>query len=100
MKLNQQNIEAPSDKVTWQANQIFTAYPQECTGLKLFILDCGCIYYQRVFRDGGLDTEIGIYRDADNGPCELCMHFEKNWKDRVVDEAMVYNSKFQIEMSF
>ena len=87
----------PRDKKVWLANQIFTVFPQECTSLKLYILDCGCIYYQRVFRDGELDTEIGIYRDADNGPCEVCMLQEETWKDRMVDETVIYNSKFQIE---
>ena len=100
MKPSHQNIEAPSDKLIWLANQIFSVFPQDCTGLKLFILDCGCIYYQRVFRDGELDTEIGIYRDADNGPCEICMLQEETWKDRVLDEMVVYNSKFQMDVNF
>jgi hypothetical protein len=60
------------DKTVWLDNQIFAAFPQEVTGLKLYILDCGCIYYQRVFKDGGLDAQIGIYRDGGNGPCEIC----------------------------
>jgi hypothetical protein len=49
-----------SDKLTWLANKIFEAFPQEITGLKLYTLDCGCIYYQKVHRDGGLDPQIGI----------------------------------------
>ena len=64
--------------MTWLANKIFSAFTQECTGLKRYVLDCDCIYWQRVFRDGELDTEIGIYRDADNGPCDVCMHLEKD----------------------
>ena len=82
----------------WLANQIFSAFPQVCTGLKLYDLDCGCICYQRVFRDGELDPQIGIYRDADNGPCDICMHLDKDWEDRTVEETVVYNSKFQVEM--
>ena len=61
-------------------------------------LDCGCIYYQGVFRDGGLDTQVGIYRDADYGPCEVCLLEEDNWTDRVIDETVIYSSQFQIEM--
>ena len=30
---------------------------------------CGCMYYQRVFRDGDIDPQIGVYRAADDGPC-------------------------------
>ena len=56
---------ANSDKPTWLANQILSAFPQEVTGLKFFTLDCGCIYYPRVFRDGDLDPHAGIYRDAE-----------------------------------
>ena len=78
------------DKLTWLANQIFTAFPQEVAGLKLYTLDCGCIYYQRVFRNAKLDPQMGIYRDAETGPCEVCMAFEETWKERVVDETVVY----------
>ena len=70
MRKHQQNIDTPdSDKVLWLANQIFSAFSQEVTGLKLYVLDCGCIFYQRVFKDGGLDPQIGIYRNAEDGPC-------------------------------
>ena len=84
--------------MTWLANQIFSAYPEDANGLNnLHLGFCGCIYYQRVFRDGKFDPQIGIYRDADNGPCEVCMLQEELWKDRAVDEAVIYKSKFQIE---
>jgi hypothetical protein len=85
-----------SDKHLWLADQIFTAFPQEVTGLRFYSLSCGCIYYQRVFRDGGLDPGIGIYRDAGDGPCEPCMRFAKDWKSRVLDETMIYRSVFQV----
>ena len=74
MKPSRKNIETPwSDKLTWLANQIFTAFPQGCTGLRFYILNCGCIYYKRLFRDGEFDSQRGIYRDADNGSCEVYM---------------------------
>ena len=60
-------------------------------------LDCGCIYYQRVFKDGGLDTQVGIYRDAEDGPCKVCLLQEDEWTDRVIDETVTYSSQFQIE---
>ena len=95
METNYQNIETPwPEKVTWLANQIFTAFPQERTGLRFYILNCNCIYYERLFRKGDIDPQIGIYRDADNGPCEIYMLQEETWKDRAVDEMVVYNSKF------
>ena len=81
------------DKVTWLAKIMFTAYPEDATGLKFYTLDCGCIYYQWIFRDGELDPQTGIYRDADNGPCEVCMLQEELWKDRVIDETVVYNTQ-------
>ena len=56
MKKHQQSTDCPdSDKLTWLANQIFMAFSKEVTGLKLYVLDCGCIYYQRAFGDGNLD---------------------------------------------
>ena len=98
MEKRQQNTESTnSDKLSQLANQIFTAFPEEVTGLKFYILDYGCIYYQRVFGDGNLDPQIGIYRDAEDGSCEICLAQAKTWGNRVFDEYVVYNSKFQIE---
>jgi len=54
--------------------------------------------YQRVFKDGKLDNQVAIYRDADYGPCEVCLLQEDNWTDRVIDETVIYSSQFQIEM--
>jgi len=31
-----------------------------------------------------------------DGPCETCMAQEEEWKDRVVDEIVAYNNRFQI----
>jgi len=68
-----------NDKITWLAKEIFTTFPQEVTGLKFYALDCGCIYYQRVFEDDSLDPQIGISRDAENGHCEVCMVQDEGW---------------------
>ena len=54
-------------------------------------MDSSCIYYQRVFRDGNLDPQIAIYRDAENGPCEVCVMQEETWRERVIDEVVVDN---------
>ena len=62
----------------------------------LYVLDCGCIYYQRKFVDGEIDRRFGIYRDSKDGQCEVCIVTDEDWKDRVVDETVVYNSKIQI----
>ena len=97
MSLNQPNIDlSESDRVTWLANEIFKALPETVSGLTLYTLDCGCVYYRRKFVDGNLDHKVGIYRNGEDGPCELCMVMDGSWKDRVVDERVVYNSKFQI----
>ena len=97
MRKHQRSINSQdSDKITRLANKIFEAFPQEATGLKFHTLDCGCIYYQRVHRDGGLDPQIGIYRDAEDGACEVCMHLDEGWRDRVIDEVVVYNKRFEI----
>jgi len=98
IKMSQDIRPLPSEKLAWLADQIFSSFPKDVTGLKFYILDCGCIHYQRVFRDGELDPQVGIYRDAEDGPCEFCMHLDKDWGDRVVDEAIVYNSRFQVEL--
>jgi hypothetical protein len=64
--------------------------------LTFYILDCGYVYYRRNFVDGDLDHKVGIYRNSEDGPCEACMVMDGSWKERVVDERVVYNSKFQI----
>ena len=98
MKPNQQSIDSSkSNKMTWLAKKIFSAFPQDCTSLRFYILDCDCVYYQRVFRDGEFDPQIGIYRDSDNGPCDVCMLHEETWKDRVIEVMVVYNTQLQIE---
>jgi len=43
---NQYNIESStSDNLLWLANEIFTVFPRDVTGLKFYVLDCGCIDY-------------------------------------------------------
>ena len=85
------------DKHTWIAKHLFTAFPQDVTGLRFFTLDCGCIYYHRVYPDGIIDSKLGIYRDAKEGACASCISRLEDWRNRVVDECVVYNSKFQID---
>ena len=89
--------DAQTDKVVWLVDQMFTAFPKDVTGLKFCILDCRCIYCQRVFRDGNLDPQIGIYRDAEDGPCEICLAQTKTWEDRVINENVVCHSKLHTE---
>jgi hypothetical protein len=98
MKMSKSTKPIPSEKLAWLADQICTSFPKEVTGLKLYVMDCGCIYYNRVFRNGELDPKEGIYRDAEDGPCEVCMGMSEDWKDRVVDEVIVYNSKFHVKL--
>jgi len=85
---------AKSDKLTWLANQIFTASPQEVTGLKFYVLDCGCIHYQRVLPDGTPDTKTGIYRNAEQGPCGVCMLQDASWKNRAIDKGIFLNKDY------
>jgi len=76
----------------WLAREIFKAFPRDCPGLRIYELDCGCICYRRVFRDGQEDEQIGIYRNPAHGACEVCMSLPKGWAHRVVEETLVYNT--------
>jgi hypothetical protein len=97
MVQSRQNIDqTQAELMTWLAKQIFTAYPEDVSGLRFYFLDCFCIYYQRLSRDGELDKQYEIYREPSDGPCDICMRQEGVWRDRVVDEMVVYNSRFQI----
>lgn len=57
------------------------------------MLDCECIYYQRVYPNGDLDPQIGIYRGGEDRPCESCMAKGEVWKDRAVGGMVIYNPK-------
>jgi hypothetical protein len=85
-----------SIEVMWLANHIFTNFPKDVTGLKLYVMDCGCIYFRNITREGALSSQVGIYRDQDDGECAVCMTQGKGWEERVVDQTVVYNSKFRI----
>ena len=94
MAKHRQNIESSkSEKLVWLANQIFTAFPEEVHGLKFHVLECGCIYYQRISPDGTLDPKSGIYRDAVGGPCEICMLQQEKWQIGVIDEVVAYRNE-------
>ena len=94
----QPNIESSkTEKVLWLAEEIFRLFPESVSGLMFYVLDCGCIYYQRKFVDGEIDQKFGIYRDAEDGACEVCIVMSQMWKNRVVDETVVYNSKIEIQ---
>jgi hypothetical protein len=37
--------------------------------------------------ESSLDPQIGIYRDAEYGPCEVCMIQGDEWEERVFGDA-------------
>ncbi len=84
------------EKIEWLAKSIFNEFPEKVAGLKFHLLDCGCIYYQRVFRDGTLDPRIAIYRDAGHGTCDICMLKAVHWRQMVRDVVVVYNIKLVV----
>ena len=57
-------IEKGKERVSFLSRQVFEAFPEAVvSGLQCYIVDCGCIYYQRKSADGSLGSEAGIYRD-------------------------------------
>ena len=90
-------VSTQSDKHLWLAEKILNEYPQCIRGLKFFTLECGCIYYYRVFRNGVIGPRLGIYRDRKDSPCEICMCPQEDWEGRVVDECVVFIIGFEIE---
>ena len=41
--------------------------------------------------ESSLDPKIGIYMDAENGPCEVCMMQGADWEEKVIDKAVVFD---------
>jgi|GEM_PF-1697140 len=85
------------EEVTRLATEIFDAFPEGITGLKFYILDCGCLYFQLVDQDGILDPHIAVYRGGKEGPCQICMLQAVNWRQMVVDCVVIY--RFRVEVS-
>jgi len=51
------------------------------------------------FLCGGKYTSIirvGIYGDARDGACEICIRQSENWKERVTSGSTVYSGRFKI----
>lgn len=70
--MSQQSINfSKQDKISWLADQIFSAFPETVTGLTFYTMDCGCFYYRNKFVGGDLDPQVGIYRDAEAGLVKL-----------------------------
>jgi hypothetical protein len=90
------NRDMIDEKTTWLAHKIFTSFPGHVGAIKSYILACECIYFQRVLPNGNLDPMRGFYREADHGPCEECMRFPDDWKERVIDEAVIYSCKLRM----
>jgi hypothetical protein len=51
---------------------------------------------RNITREGALSSQVGIYHDADDGECEVCMAQGGAWEARVVDKAVVYRSGFEV----
>lgn len=43
--------------------------------------------------------KLGIYRGVEDGSCEVCMMQKENWKDKVIEETEVYNSRFKLALA-
>lgn len=78
------------EKATRLANQIFEAFPEDVTGLRFFILDCGCLYFQKISEDGTPDPELATYHEGSESPCEICLMRAVNWRQMIIDELLVY----------
>ena len=38
-----------------------------------------------------IDHREGVHEDAENGPCEFCMGQDEDWKNMVIDDAVVFD---------
>lgn len=78
------------------AHKIFDAFPEDVSGLRFYILDCGCLYLQRVSPEGIPDPVIGVHREEGEVPCEICLLRAVNWRQMVIDEVLVYRIGLQV----
>ncbi len=89
--------DAGREKATQLADRIFEAFPEEVSGLRFFILDCGCLYFQRISQDGSPDPEIAMYHEGGQSPCEICVMRAVNWRQMVIDQLLVYKVAVSVQ---
>jgi hypothetical protein len=89
--------DAGREKASQLADRIIGAFPEEVSGLRFFILDCGCLYFQRISRDGAPDPEIATYHEGGESPCEICLLRAVDWRQVVVDQLLVYKVPVSVE---
>lgn len=85
------------EKASQLADRIFAAFPEEVSALRFFILDCGCLYFQRIAKDGRPDPELAAYHEAGESPCDLCLMRAVNWRQMVIDQLLVYRVAVTVE---
>lgn len=78
------------EKAAELAGLIFEAFPEEVSGMRFYILDCGCLYFQRILMDGTPDPELSTYHQGGEGQCEVCLMRVVDWRQMVVDQLLVY----------
>jgi hypothetical protein len=44
-----------------------------------------------------MDFYTGVYRDFEDGPCEICMHLEQDWRSRALSETVIYKRLLKVE---
>lgn len=44
-------------------------------------------------------NRIAFRNQGDDGPCEVCLLQDATWKERSLDEIIVYNSEFRVEVT-
>lgn len=79
------------------ADRIFEAFPEDVSGLRFFILDCGCLYFQRIGQYGIPDPEIATYHEGGESPCEICLLRAVNWRQMVIDQLLAYRIAVSVE---
>lgn len=84
------------NRVARVAAEIFDSFPEEVAGLKFYILDCGCLYFQPVYQDGSVDPLVACYRDERDEACEVCTLQAVNWRQMVVDYVVIYRCRIEV----
>jgi len=90
-------ISKARERIDVLVEKVFSGLPGLVTGIHCYILDCGCVALRQKFEDGSLNNEVEVHHDPDRGPCDVCMEMKIHWKNRVIDEVVVYNSRIQID---
>jgi hypothetical protein len=83
----------PPEKLTFLAIRLFKSRAEVVHGIRYYLLDCGCVRYQKIFNNGKLhNSQFLIYRDPLDGACNSCgssQEKKEQFYSKIIDSGVL-----------